>query len=215
MPIAPDEQKAPEPDPAASPEKPSLPIASPQMRLMPWLISLGVIAVVLAIIVPPQKVEEGDTGAGRSKVSRVRNDLRSISTALEAYFVDNNDYPACAKGDLGVNAFMLKKEAPERNIWTFRISRGEGDAMSLTTPVAFMSSMPSDPFANYRGSSFGYYANDRGWIMWSCGPDSVYDIDPEKDYDADTTNPLPSLIMKTYDPTNGSVSRGDVWRIKG
>lgn len=183
-----------------------------RMRLLAWIISSVIIAVVLAIVALPIALREGVI---LPEVARVRNDMRSVGRALEAYFVDNKDYPACAKGDLGVNAFMLKKQAPERNIWTFRISKGEGDAMSLTTPVAFMSSMPSDPFANYRGSSFGYYANDRGWIMWSCGPDSVYDIDPVKDYNVNTTNPLPSLTMKTYDPTNGSVSRGDVWRIKG
>jgi hypothetical protein len=51
----------------------------------------------------------------------------------------------------------------------------------------------------------------RGWILWSPGPDGRYDIDAARDYDPRV--PIsPSLLEKTYDPTNGAVSAGDVWR---
>lgn len=221
MSITPIDNKPAEPvTEAANPEKPLQPPASRQMRLLPWLTTLVIIAFVLAIVLPPQKVEEGSTGGSRSKWARTKNDIRSIATALEAYYVDNDAYPPCAKGDLGMNAFLLKKDAPERNIWTFRAPRvdkmGRLDAASLTTPVAYMSSMPTDPFANYKGCEFGYYnADNLGWIIWSPGPDGVYDVDPLKDYDPYQSNPLPQLFLDSYDPTNGTISRGDVWRVKG
>jgi len=88
--------------------------------------------------------------------------------------------------------------------------------MTLTTPVAYITSLPVDPFAPEEGAVFGYFKhNDTGWILYGAGPDRDYDLDLEKDYSATArNNPLPTLIQKTYDPTNGSVSGGDIWRIK-
>ena len=120
----------------------------------------------------------------RSKVSRAHSDMRSLATAIEAYMIDNNTYP--------------KELEP-----------------FLTTPVAYITSVPTDPFATTEGAAFRYRSqDDKGWILFSAGPDKQYDIDPVKDYDAAKENPLPQLFLKTYDPTNGTTSRGDIWRVK-
>lgn len=56
--------------------------------LIELLIVVAIIAILAAIAVP--NFLEAQT---RAKISRVKNDHRSIATALESYAVDNNQYP--------------------------------------------------------------------------------------------------------------------------
>ena len=56
--------------------------------LIELLIVVAIIAILAAIAAP--NLLEAQT---RSKVSRVHADMRSISTGLEAYRVDNSHYP--------------------------------------------------------------------------------------------------------------------------
>ena len=58
------------------------------------------------------------------------------------------------------------------------------------------------------------HTEEKGWIVWSIGPDRFYDIDPELHYDPDVRDPAVGLIPVTYDSSNGTVSGGDIWRIK-
>jgi hypothetical protein len=178
-------------------------------------IGCGVVAfcaavLLAAVIVLPNFYEP----SVRSKASRAQSDMRWLATALESYYVDNNVYPACARGTDGANYFAPSGNS-SRNIYTFRRPMSEDLWGTLTTPVAYITGYPADPYGGYKDTSFGYYnAKNSGWIMWSAGPDKEYDINPEKDYDPDKKNPLPSLILKTFDATNGANSRGDIWRIK-
>jgi prepilin-type N-terminal cleavage/methylation domain-containing protein len=49
---------------------------------------------------------------------------------------------------------------------------GNSGIMTLTTPVAYITSYPPDPFADTRGLCFGYtHAGNSGWVLWSYGPD--------------------------------------------
>ena len=152
------------------------------ITLIELLIVMAVIAILAAIAVP--NFLEAQV---RSKVSRVKSDHRSMATAIESYYVDNNAYP--------VNAEIL---------W-------QG-------PVKYMSSPFSDPYADVRGTTFRYKSGDEavriareaGFLPegYSMHPDSfwlVYSIGP------DTTDNGGTLI---YDPTNGTISPGDIIRIK-
>jgi len=56
--------------------------------LIELLIVVAIIAILAAIAVP--NFLEAQT---RAKVSRVKNDMRVLATAFEAYAVDNNHYP--------------------------------------------------------------------------------------------------------------------------
>src|SRR5690606_31388316 len=64
------------------------PVRSKGFTLIELLIVVAIIAILAAIAVP--NFLEAQT---RAKVSRVRNDMRTMATAAEAYRVDNNDYP--------------------------------------------------------------------------------------------------------------------------
>lgn len=170
--------------------------------LIELLIVVAIIAILAAIAVP--NFLEAQT---RSKVSRVEADMRTIATALESYQVDNNRYPIAYNSDGG-----------------FFIPFGER-LIPLTTPISYLSSIPSDPFREVRrpdDPSFDYLdwentnsfavidliwapfpghpsENKTGWHLSSAGPDQIEALS------------LPGTAL-TYDPTNGTISDGDIHR---
>ena len=101
--------------------------------LIELLIVVAIIAILAAIAVP--NFLEAQT---RSKVSRVKNDMRSMSTAMESYMIDQNSYPTTT-GTNRTNAtyapgtILYSREALNR----------------LSTPVAYMTNgVLADPFAD-------------------------------------------------------------------
>jgi len=148
----------------------------------------------------------------RSRVSRVKAEQRSLATALEAYYVDNNSYVAWATGDQGVNNF-LPASAVSRARPTFRRPT-VGGPRTLTTPLAYTMQLYVDHFAPDEDSIHSYYSDVGGWILISAGPDGDYDIDPQKLYNSSVPQPSQELLSKSYDPTNGTISDGNIFRVK-
>jgi len=217
--------------------------------LIELLIVVAIIAILAAIAVP--NFLEAQV---RSKVSRAKTDMRTLATALETYFVDNNTYVGSAGFDSRVTPMTpgltvnqtLNKGVPALNNAagriTFRAHRAaaaDGKAQSMTTPIAYLTSLSNDPFADTRGSTFGYFnAADAGWITWSYGPDTdektgngqietkirtlewpnATTCTFDSFYSPQQSNPSADLkcgtANATYDPTNGTNSKGDVWRVK-
>lgn len=211
--------------------------------LIELLIVVAIIAILAAIAVP--NFLEAQV---RSKVSRVRADHRSIATAVETYYLDNNLYPAMyggssvfGNGAISADALTPKGTSVSR---TWRMRNGN-NLSTLTTPVSYITSYFGDPFADTRGLPFRYYTDRAGFILGSYGPDAdegvggdlgwnqgTYVIeDPTREdnklesvYDSRRAEPGPLLLSGangatgrgayTYDPTNGTVSQGDVWRTK-
>src|SRR3990172_10575317 len=97
--------------------------------LIELLIVVAIIAILAAIAIPNFLAAQV-----RSKVSRAQADMRSLATALESYYVDNNSYPF--PRDVG-NPFSYPG-----NGFTF-----EGIPEQLSTPIAYISSaVIKDPF---------------------------------------------------------------------
>lgn len=211
--------------------------------LIELLIVVAIIAILAAIAVP--NFLEAQV---RSRVARVNADQRTIATALEAYAVDYNTYPfegditgtnnPCARPGVGVicpdAALSLKP---------------------LTTPIAYLTSIPSDPFmtnvqglqgspsgpggvpfdldsffyANYIGYQArfgitGVFDDVRGWGLTSFGPNRANDnLIMLPMYLAIGTgafrfgDPISgqSTADWVYDPTNGTISAGDIARFGG
>lgn len=161
--------------------------------LIELLIVVAIIAILAAIAVP--NFLEAQT---RAKTSRVQSDMRTMVTALESYRVVFNKYPT----DAGHGAPPYS---------------GVESLTPLTTPVAFLTSVPRDTFQDVNNTAyFGYYfyihepdlrqlpASENGirfyWILFSVGPDRE-------------SNQLDFFpITNQYDPTNGTVSTGDIGR---
>jgi len=198
--------------------------------LIELLIVVAIIAILAAIAVP--NFLEAQT---RSKAARVKADLRTLATALEAYCVDWNSY-----------TYRNGKFAnPEQNDFRgFRL---------LTTPVAYITTIPEDPFGDsrakgeWRASYFEMGAGVAGvassgpvdaldplgfpsntYMIESDGPDHIDDTVadnpggwsfstggypwPDKN---DNANNLAGALALRYDPTNGTVSPGEIYRCGG
>ncbi len=169
--------------------------------LIELLIVVAIIAILAAIAVP--NFLEAQV---RSKVSRAEADMRSLATALESYFVDNNHYPW---------------PYPKDDLYATNVPN------ELSSPIAYISSTTNivDPFAikpgakSARWKRYGYIVDERyrtgehfyGWVdltdenelaigkwrMDSFGPDERSTNWPNE---------------PSYDPTNGTVSKGDLYR---
>ena len=177
--------------------------------LIELLIVVAIIAILALIAVP--NFLEAQT---RSKVSRVKADMRSLATAVEAYHVDHKHYPPVT---------LPAPQLPS-------IVR----LVPLTTPIAYITTVPSDPFNLDVWT--GYNPADMRvpvfWAepWWAAVSQSTKDLiwaediqqaqvdsnwflisySPDKDFDVND-NGWASTIQY-YDPTNGTISDGDVIR---
>lgn len=115
------------------------------------------------------------------KVAKVRADQRKMVTAIESCFVDNNTQPAWAT-DLAhllrppglADAIAAEVQGP---IPSFRAPGLPVWVASLTTSVAYICSLPADPFVEQPNLTSGCYAPPNDWILWSAAPDGVLDLD--------------------------------------
>ena len=185
--------------------------------LIELLIVVLIIAILAAIAVP--NFLEFQT---RAKVSRAYSDMRTLATGIEAYTVDNNRPPIDANW------------GRSNGLWA-NLDRDQWQRQ-LTTPIACLSSTYNDPFVENRvaNSSGGaplpdetgytyrcFYdvngnannsvaeqlrANSNFWAIRSQGPDTIANT-PFVESFLRTGNP-----NSLYDPTNGTISYGDLWR---
>jgi type II secretion system protein G len=168
--------------------------------LIELLIVVGIIGILAGIALP--NFLEAQT---RAKVARAKNDLRAIVTGLETYHVDHNIYPSSTLVPL------------------FRRLR------PLTTPVAYLTTVPIDVFdtadsgagpwrdrGNYQYGAMPIDQESR-YALTSDGPDRQSNSDPIQFYpgysDDIWENPASGFDYIRYDPTNGTISLGDIWRV--
>jgi prepilin-type N-terminal cleavage/methylation domain-containing protein len=189
--------------------------------LIELLIVVAIIAILAAIAVPNFLEAQA-----RSKTSRVMADMRSLATAIECYTIDNSTSPiGWAEG---VVAFALWDwlPPPMTNFGPYR---------QLTTPIAYMSSIPTDPFAVYAsGNTYGtdprmhfgeYYHWEGAWHNQSPTPGSIESkgyrwhmrsVGPRRQPPMGTGSAIvwPEDVMASgstnciYDATNGTKSEG-------
>jgi len=179
--------------------------------LIELLIVVAIIAILAAIAVP--NFLEAQV---RSKVSRGKADMRSAATALESYGVDNNGFPPMA--DVGSGHVWAQYDAGFHS----RLPS------YLSTPIAYITSLFEDPFLDYHpgfdiaGYRYVYFnmkeqldnsPSASRWLAlhhWE-GEWLMYGVGPDKDA-WNTYGWIASLVYINYDPTNGTVSTGNVWR---
>ncbi len=178
--------------------------------LIELLIVVAIIAILAAIAVP--NFLEAQT---RAKVSRAKSDMRTLTTGITAYYTDyNRVFPDAndpeTPPDLlhltftvenGIQADLKMLVPVIEEFYTFRALR------PLTTPLAYITSIPRDPFS--RIMPYGYdtrVLNGRVAFcaVLSAGPDRVAG-EWHRGYTG-TNQAIP------YDPSNGTVSRGEIWR---
>lgn len=152
-------------------------------------------------------------------VSRVNADLHSLARALDEYKTAHGEYPPMRPvGDWVSTIPPHPTDRPEAPLTSAEsrlhlIEPGGTDLAGLTTPVAFATSLWHDPLARIRSLPYLYHTDGRHYLIFSAGPDRDYDIDPTRDVDFATSQPSPLLLARIYDPTNGSLSDGDLLRL--
>ncbi len=171
--------------------------------LIELLIVVAIIAILAAIAVP--NFLEAQT---RSKVSRVLADMRTIQTGLESYAVDNNRYPREYRSGFYAQDTQINGEDAYAVPFT-----------GLSTPVSYISNAwVVDPFVQQTEAApfdamykyIRYYdlgvRNNPPFLdfygqyrMLSYGPDGEFNLGGNQ----------PQIL---YDPTNGTVSAGNIWR---
>ncbi|MFB3788398.1 MAG: type II secretion system protein [bacterium] len=189
--------------------------------LIELLIVVAIIEILAAIAVPNFLASQT-----RAKVARVKQDLRSLGTAAEMYYIDTGQYPPhLAQQDCS--------EIPYYRRYAF-----------FTTPVAYISTMPgreiftpvdqvnftemsevvADTFyytwTNF--ASFGCraephelwpYRTTHAYLLRSRGPDGLLEPNPVRNEHFAGNGALsPDPFL--YDATNGTLSRGDMIRTK-
>lgn len=139
----------------------------------------------------------------RAQVGGGEYNHRKVTTALEAYFIDYNAYPA-----------WEYKTYKNRLVPTFK-------NICLTTPTPYLPRMPVDIFSFDENHWYSYYSiNARregersGWVLISAGPDEDYDMDLVREYDVNSTFTVVRALLHQYDPTNGTISSGDLVTLK-
>ena len=174
--------------------------------LIELLIVVAIIGILAAIAVPNFL-----SAQTRAKISRTLADMRALRLACATYYIDNNSFPDAETG---------VKIPPDSH------TRLE----ELTSPIAYMNSIPYDPF-NPRESNSGIAVHEYVYFtreIWAGSPEAfemvvsgyncenpssafyfIFGLGPDFDCDFGTGPYTPKGII-TYDPTNGTISNGDV-----
>jgi len=188
--------------------------------LIELLIVVAIIAI-LALIAVPNFLE----AQVRAKVSRAEADLRTIATALEAYAVDYNDYPP---NDGRYNVIPVELTTPVAYIasanltdpfaFDVRESLTLYEAKSSLYTYTKIVTIDEAEFWQRAGrpcphEAIDHWSENEGalqkygkWRLVSVGPDRAY-------LDLNFPPPLRGSDIP-YDPTNGTVSFGNILRFQ-
>ncbi len=184
--------------------------------LIELLIVVAIIAILAAIAVP--NFLEAQT---RSRVSRVVSDMRTFATAIEAYTVDYNATPRMTHttfhpvdrelfpasehpgGVFGVmNPILSTPIAYITDVFRkdpFTAESGTGIRLDeqLFTYHDLATYQDRNPTSAFWAASTDFYGN---WRLGSVGPDRTF------------AHGFSLSAQLVYDPTNGTLSLGNIWR---
>lgn len=179
--------------------------------LIELLIVVAIIGILAAIAIP--NFLEAQT---RAKVARAKAEFRTLQTGMELYYVDYNDYP--------LNWYDLGSNPQFARIGSRYTAMGMHYTRyclpQLTTPTSYLSSVDFDdpfPFMQNLNQGYFYAHNDPGDIVYGLywhQPDLYCFVSPGPDRlmheDWKVMPGYPQGNWVEYDPTNGTVSSGNI-----
>ncbi len=208
--------------------------------LIELLIVTAIIGVLSAIAVPNLL-----QARLRAQIAKTNGDMDAVAKAVMMFRLDQNHFPPATDniGETYVSGTVDFTYIEE--FVTFQTSKAGRFVAHLTSPVAYISHAPLDPFSANPVLPYGYAGGRIGYIITSFGPDrdqeeGISDLNHRGDIDEPTAFILaegekteyslmssflgthtrqksPSLLRnylnaKSYDPSNGLLSNGDLWR---
>ena len=195
------------------------------------LIELLIVVVILAILAAiglPNLLQ----AQSRARISRARSDLRTYAAAIEAYTVDNQRYPTSttflAHQDLAALsspvAYLTSAELRDP-FGTPRVDVASGQTDNTVRGYTYAAYDDRSSFFNFAPSccpgqkvSVCSVVRRKAWSVASQGPNLRLDGAAELIFRlCPMTNPemLAALPDRIYDPTNGTISSGDLIRFGG
>jgi len=191
--------------------------------LIELLIVVGIIAVLAAIAVT--NFLEAQV---RSKISRAKSDMRAMATGIEAYGVDQNGYPDILTRMRVITTPVAYLTQLPKDI--FRLQQGDEGNSPWRQHWYRYGAMPLDNPSRYVLASVGPDTDIDTYSSLNGGGggdnDQTANFEPDNmalrlypGYSSalfsEAGAPVNSATFKyvTYDPTNGAVSNGDVFRL--
>ena len=199
--------------------------------LIELLIVVAIIAILVAIAIP--NFLEAQV---RAKISRSKADLRTIGMALEEYAVDFDTYPQSniyavaltPEHHPGLPPTLERLSTPIAYMKDSAVHdpfevmiRYSGLNWENETPITedeivaarvyHYTARNEDGMSQHGDSEF-----PRWWILEGVGPDRHHhNLSGHINYIANDAAGYDSCLHAVYDSTNGTVSRGSIWRAGG
>lgn len=194
--------------------------------LIELLIVVAIISILAAIAVP--NFLEAQT---RSKVARIKADMRTLVVAVESYAVDHNTYPPRHYGS----------DDPESDLSHFvpDLDTKLEDMRRLTSPIAYITTLMEDVFdagvpfplnridyydpvqthrlVNYNNPYRLTKPKNPGYCLVSVGPDGFIGVYPNGQPGGYPPQSYAAAysVFEVYDPTRGTISPGNVYYFMG
>lgn len=174
------------------------------------LLVLILVIVALVALISGGRMPESNTRARRGYVQR---DMQAIHSFLQDYYNHHRFFP---------EPIPMLDEADGIEYLIEKLNKAGGsDFSAFDTDVLFdpefttseREDATADPFSPSRSFPYAYYCTESRWMVSSPGPDADYDINPKTAMENDWTTNTLDLVNRTYDPTNGTFSDGDVYRM--
>ncbi len=204
----------------------------PAFTLVELLVVVAVISILTAIAVPNYMEAQV-----RSQVSAVKSDLRTAATALEAYAADHNAYPPTEPifphDPLGLfaDAQLERLREPVAYLGSRKLTDPFGE---VSRQPFFKQSDTRWAAANPTRSLLYYHYPDlavswnmpclhlNGAAIVSLGPGRTDSLGAYRPFDMDCFGQMYEFssmvhhpVNTLYDPTNGTLSDGDIARFTG
>lgn len=167
--------------------------------LVELLVVVSILSILTLIAMPNMTL-----ALTRAKIARAQNDMRVVSGVLEIYHVDHNRYPGIGDFSKAMNRYHGKQEI---DIFT------KNHSLRYENPRETWYGMPA--VDEQLGTS---HTQEMGinWLLGSVGPDVDWYNTVAIKMDAEADNPCfyepISSPYRDYDPTNGTLSVGNVFR---
>lgn len=186
--------------------------------LIELLIVVAIIAILAAIAIPNFLAAQT-----RAKVSRAKGEMRSLATALESYMTDYNVYarayrpPYINRCSLRMSmltspiAYITKIPKPDP-FGDTKYYPADYDSYDYFDEASYIELRLAQGYnLDYIKQRWGGHTWGRAWRLVSPGPDRVQTYAANV-FDNDGYYPTSWGCPANYDPSNGTISNGDIIR---